>query len=159
MLIMNSKTVRLGLYEPDIPQNTGTLLRLAACLGVPVDVVEPCGFVWGGKHMRRAGMDYLEHASVTRHVNWDTFQQAQNGGRIVLLTTKAAVPYASFSFREGDVLLLGSESAGVPPHVHEQVDSRVIIPMRPDQRSLNLATAAAMVLGEALRQLDAFPEG
>jgi len=151
--------VRLGLYEPDIPQNTGTLLRLAVCLGVPVDVIEPCGFVWGGKHMRRAGMDYLDHVDLSRHVNWQAFQGSVAGGRTVLLTTKTTNSYVDFAFKRDDILLLGSESAGVPSHVHDQVDARITIPMRPDQRSLNLATAAAMVLGEALRQLDAFPKG
>lgn len=156
---MNNETLRLGLYQPDIPQNTGTLLRLAVCLDVAVDIIEPCGFVWGGKHMRRAGMDYLDHVDLIRHVNWQAFRRANAAGRTVLLTTKAASSYVDFAFQAGDTLLLGSESAGVPSDVHEQVDARVTIPMRPDQRSLNLATAAAMVLGEALRQLDAFPKG
>ncbi len=159
MAVMIHNSVRLGLYEPDIPQNTGTLLRLAACLGIAVDIVEPCGFVWGGKHMRRAGMDYLDHVDLTRHMNWQTFRQSTANARTVLLTTKAARPYADYTFDAGDVLLLGSESAGVPNHIHDQVHARLTIPMCPGQRSLNLATAAAMVLGEALRQLDAFPRG
>lgn len=155
----NRNSVRLALFEPDIPQNTGTLLRLAACLNVAVDIVEPCGFVWGGKHMRRAGMDYLDHVELVRHINWQTFEKATSGTRKVLLTTKSSESYTSFEFDFGDVLLLGSESSGVPAHVHEQADARITVPMRTDQRSLNLATAAAMVLGEALRQLDAFPKG
>lgn len=156
MTIINS--VRLALFEPDIPQNTGTLLRLAACLNVGVDIVEPCGFVWGGKHMRRAGMDYLEHVELVRHINWQTFTTATTGARKVLLTTKTSESYTDFNFASGDILLLGSESSGVPAHVHDQADARITVPMRADQRSLNLATAAAMVLGEALRQLDAFPK-
>ncbi len=156
---MHRKTVRLALYEPDIPQNTGTLLRLAACLDVGVDVIEPCGFVWGGKHMRRAGMDYLEHVDLVRHLNWQTFCESAPEMRRVLLTTKSAAPFTDFAFKTGDVLLLGRESAGVPDYVHKQVEARVTVPMRQGQRSLNLATAAAMVLGEALRQLDAFPKG
>lgn len=158
-MIMNNSTARLALFEPDIPQNTGTLLRLAACLGVGVDIIEPCGFVWGGKHMRRAGMDYLDHVDLTRHLNWQSFCEAAPSARRVLLTTKSAVPYTSFNFESGDILLLGRESAGVPDYVHDQVEARVTVPMRSGQRSLNLATAAAMVLGEALRQLDAFPKG
>ena len=156
---MSNNLVRLALFEPDIPQNTGTLLRLAACLGVSVDVVAPCGFVWGGKHMRRAGMDYLEHVDVIHHVNWQSFSDAPTTTRRVLLTTKSAASYTEFAFQAGDTLLLGSESAGVPEHVHNSVEVRVTVPMRVGQRSLNLAIAAAMVLGEALRQLDAFPKG
>ena len=156
---MSKNLIRLALFEPDIPQNTGTLLRLAACLGVSVDVVEPCGFVWGGKHMRRAGMDYLKHVEVTRHVNWQVFSAAQTTTRRVLLTTKSAFPFTEFEFKNGDALLLGSESGGVPDHVHKSVEARVTVPMREGLRSLNLATAAAMVLSEALRQLDAFPRG
>lgn len=156
-MIRNS--TRLALFEPDIPQNTGTLLRLAACLGVGVDVIEPCGFVWGGKHMRRAGMDYLNSVDVTRHMNWQEFSEFTVPGRRILLTTKTNASYTSFTFAPGDVLLLGSESAGVPDHVHDQVEAHITIPMRAGQRSLNLATAAAMVLGESLRQLDAFPKG
>jgi tRNA (cytidine/uridine-2'-O-)-methyltransferase len=156
---MSKNLVRLALFEPDIPQNTGTLLRLAACLDVNVDVVEPCGFVWGGKHMRRAGMDYLEHVEVMRYVNWQTFSAAPTTIRRVLLTTKSAAPFTEFKFLTGDVLLLGSETSGVPEHVHNSVEARLTVPMRKGLRSLNLATAAAMVLGEALRQLDAFPRG
>ena len=156
---MTNTFLRLALFEPDIPQNTGTLLRLAACLGVRVDVIEPCGFVWGGKHMRRAGMDYLDHVDVERHMNWQTFREAPSQRRCVLLTTKAANPYTEFNFLPGDTLLLGSESAGVPDYVHESVEARITVPMRAGQRSLNLATAAAMVLGEALRQTDSFPKG
>lgn len=147
--------MKIALYQPDIPQNTGTILRTAACLGVGVDVIEPCGFVFSDKHLKRAGMDYLDLAQVERHVSWTAFQakrQAEEGRRLVLLTTKGAVPYTDFEFRDNDVLLLGSESTGVPEDVHHAVDSRVLIPMEEGARSLNVAIAGAMVLGEALRQ-------
>jgi len=149
--------LHVALYEPDIPQNTGTVLRMAACLGIPVEVIEPCGFVWGGKHMRRSGMDYLDHVDVTRHLNWAAFQSGLAGQRRVLLSTKAEQPYTVFGFHPGDVLILGRESAGVPDEVHDAVDARVTIPLKPGLRSFNLAIAAAMVAGEALRQLNAFP--
>ncbi len=151
--------LHIALYEPDIPQNTGTVLRTAACLGIPVEVIEPCGFVWGGKHMRRSGMDYVGHADVTRHLNWAVFQASMTGQRRVLLSTRAELVYTAFEFLPGDILILGRESAGVPDDVHEAVDARVTIPLKPGLRSFNLATAAAMVAGEALRQLDAFPGG
>lgn len=147
--------MRLALYEPDIPQNTGTLLRTAACLGIGVDIIEPCGFVFSDKHLKRAGMDYLDLAQIERLASWTVFQdlrQAEQGHRLVLLTTKSAEPYTDFTFRPGDVLLLGSEGSGVPQHVHDQVDARITVPMAPGARSLNIAVAAAMVLGEALRQ-------
>ncbi|MBD3661225.1 MAG: tRNA (cytidine(34)-2'-O)-methyltransferase, partial [Arenibacter algicola] len=148
----------LALHAPDIPQNTGTLLRTAACLGVGVDVIEPCGFVFTDKHLKRSGMDYLDKAAVTRHVDWAAFQglrQGAEGRRLVLLTTQAAVPYWDCAFRASDVLLLGSESAGVPDAVHAAADARVVVPMVDGARSLNVAVAGAMVLGEALRQLGA----
>jgi len=149
--------IHIALYEPDIPQNTGTVLRMAACLGLPVEVIEPCGFVWGGKHMRRSSMDYLEHVEVTRHLNWAAFQKGLAGQRRVLLSTKAEQAYTAFDFHPGDILILGRESAGVPERVHDAVDARVTIPLKPGLRSFNLAIAAAMVVSEALRQLDAFP--
>jgi len=149
--------LHIALYEPDIPQNTGTVLRMAACLGLPVEVIEPCGFVWGGKHMRRSGMDYLDHVDVTRHLNWDTFEGNLPDQRRILLSTKADQVYTEFDFHEGDILILGRESAGVPEDVHDAVDARVTIPLKPGLRSFNLAIAAAMVVSEALRQLNAFP--
>jgi tRNA (cytidine/uridine-2'-O-)-methyltransferase len=147
--------LRLALFEPDIPQNAGALLRLAACLGVAVDVVEPCGFLWSDRHLRRAGMDHLDVVDLTRHASWARFRERQQagGGRLVLLTTKAALPYTEFSFRPGDTLMVGRESAGVPEPVHGAADARLLIPMRPGLRSLNVALAAAMALGEALRQV------
>jgi len=153
--------MRLALYQPDIPQNTGTLIRLAACLGLAVDVIGPCGFVFSDKHFRRAGMDYLKRADFTRHVSWDAFlaarAEAAAAGRLVLLTTKAETPYTGFGFEKEDVLLLGSEGAGVPDAVHRRAWARVLVPMAPGARSLNVAVAAAMVLGEALRQTGGFP--
>jgi tRNA (cytidine/uridine-2'-O-)-methyltransferase len=148
--------MRLALFEPDIPQNTGTLIRLGACLGVPIDIIEPCGFLWNEPKLRRAGMDYLEHAEVVRHASWPAFCAAQAGSRLVLLSTKAAEPYTDFAFQPSDILLLGRESAGVPDSVHAAAAARLIIPMRPGLRSLNVALSAAMVLGEALRQTGGF---
>ena len=149
--------MNLAMFQPDIAQNAATLIRLGACLGVPVDVVEPCGFVFSDKNFRRAGMDYLDQAAVTRHASWSVFLQNRAPGRIVLLTTKSSEPYTAFTFRPDDTLLLGRESAGVPDCVHEAATHRLRIPMRPGLRSLNVALAAAMVLGEALRQTKGFP--
>jgi tRNA (cytidine/uridine-2'-O-)-methyltransferase len=148
--------MRLALFQPDIPQNAGTLIRLGACLGVPVDIIEPCGFVFGDARLRRAGMDYLEKAAVTRHTSWQAFRGALNG-RLVLLTSKSSDPYTGFSFEAGDTLLVGRESAGVPDDVHARADARLRIPLNPGLRSLNVAVAGAMVLGEALRQTRGFP--
>ena len=149
--------MRLALFEPDIPQNTGALIRLGACLGVAIDIIEPCGFLWSESKLKRAGMDYLGLAEVTRHASWQVFQAARAGARLVLLTTKAAEPYTGFAFQPCDILLLGRESAGVPEHVHAAVEARLLIPMRPGLRSLNVALSAAMVLGEGLRQTGGFP--
>ena len=151
-----TSAMKLALYEPDIPQNTGTLLRLAACLAVPVSVIEPCGFVLSDRRLRRAGMDYLANVEMTRHESWDAFL-ASSTGRLVLLTTRATTTYTRFDYQSGDTLLLGRESAGVPDDVHDAVDARILIPMAPGARSLNVAMAGAMVLGEALRQTDGFP--
>jgi len=147
--------MELTLYQPDIPQNTGTILRMAACLGVSVHIVEPCGFVLDDKRMRRAGMDYLQDVDLTRHNSWATYQDSRKG-RQVLLSTKAEVSYVDFRFEPGDSLILGRESAGVPDDVHNAVDARLLIPMAGEARSLNIAVAAAMVLGEALRQTGGF---
>ncbi len=147
----------IALYQPDIPQNTGTILRLGACLGVPVDVIGPCGFHLDDRRLRRAGLDYLAAATLLRHESWDRFR-AQALGRLVLLTTQAATAYTAFEFQRGDILLFGSESSGVPSHVHAAADARVAIPLRLGQRSLNVALAAAMVAGEALRQTGGFED-
>lgn len=150
--------MRIALYQPDIAGNVGTILRLAACMGVGVDLIEPMGFAFGDRAMARAGMDYAGQADVARHADWDAFE-AQLGGRLVLLTTKAAVPLPAARFAPSDVLLFGSEGAGVPDAVHIRADQRILIPLRPGFRSLNVAVSAAMALGEALRQTDGWPEG
>ncbi|MEM7428555.1 MAG: tRNA (cytidine(34)-2'-O)-methyltransferase [Pseudomonadota bacterium] len=147
----------LALYQPDIPQNAGTILRMGACLGVPVHIIEPAGFVWSDRSLKRAGMDYLDHADIARHDSFDAFLQACAGRRMVLLTTRSDVPYTEFAFRDGDILLLGRESAGVPDKVHRIADGCVRIPMQAGVRSLNVAVSAALVLGEALRQSGGFP--
>lgn len=149
--------VSLALYQPDIPQNTGAALRLAACLGVEAHLIEPAGFDTGDRNLRRAGLDYVAHVTLVRHLSWDDFVAARLPRRIVLLTTKASLPYTAFAFAPDDILLLGRESAGVPEAVHAAADGRVTIPMMPGMRSLNVVTAAAMVLGEALRQTGGFP--
>ncbi len=148
--------IRLALYEPDIPQNTGAILRLGACLGVAVDIIEPCGFVLDDRKLRRAGMDYLERADMSRHVSWQAFLDA-HAGRLVLLTTRGGDRLAEFRFRSGDTIVLGRESAGVPDAVHAAADARLAIPMMDGARSLNVALAAALALGEALRQTGQFP--
>ncbi|MGJ8531076.1 MAG: tRNA (cytidine(34)-2'-O)-methyltransferase [Alphaproteobacteria bacterium] len=145
----------LALYQPDIPQNTATLLRTGACLNVPVHIILPAGFVLSDRNFRRAGMDYLEKAALVQHADWAAFQAfcRDEKRRIVLLSTKAAEVYTDFRFQENDVLMLGRESAGVPDQVHEAADARILIPMHGDARSLNVAISGAMVLGEALRQV------
>lgn len=150
--------MRLALYEPDIPQNAGSLMRLGACLGVGIDIIEPCGFLLSDRNFRRAGMDYLKSADIRRHESWTRFHADLRGtGRLVLLTTRGDMPYSSFSFAPGDTLMVGRESAGVPPDVHAAADARLVIPLLAGLRSLNVAQAAAMVLGEALRQTGGFP--
>lgn len=148
--------LRIALYQPDIPGNTGTILRMAACLGLTVDVIEPAGFDLSDRALRRAGMDYAEQATIKRHLNWsefDAWRQTQDR-RLLLATTKASLSYRQFQFRSGDILLFGRESSGVPEKVHERADARLNIPMVEGRRSLNLAVSAAMVAGEAIRQLE-----
>jgi tRNA (cytidine/uridine-2'-O-)-methyltransferase len=149
--------MRLALFEPDIPQNTGAILRLAACLGVGVDIIEPCGFVFTDARLKRAGMDYLDATSITRHSSWTAFTESRDAGRLVLLTTKANLAYTDFVFEPADILIVGRESAGAPRIVHDAADARIKVPMADGMRSLNVALASAMVLGEALRQTGAFP--
>lgn len=151
--------LRIALYQPDIPGNTGTILRLAACLGLGADIIEPAGFDISDRNLKRAGMDYLNAVSLVRHVNWERFEawRATTGRRLVLASTKAAVPYVDFAFRPDDILLFGRESAGVPDLVHDTAEARVIIPMVRGQRSINVAMSAAMIAGEALRQTG-FPQ-
>ncbi|ESY64199.1 tRNA (cytidine(34)-2'-O)-methyltransferase [Mesorhizobium sp. B283B1A] len=151
---MNNR-LRIALYQPDIAGNTGTILRFAACLGLGVDIIEPAGFPLSDKALRRAGMDYLEMTALTRHVDWDAFEDWRkvHAKRLVLLSTKATAPYTEFAFAQGDILLFGRESAGVPDPVHQAADARLTIPMQGGARSINVALSVAMVAGEAVRQL------
>jgi tRNA (cytidine/uridine-2'-O-)-methyltransferase len=153
--------VRLAVYQPDIPQNTGTILRLAACLGVPVDVILPAGFDLADKALRRAGLDYLAHVDLTRHESFLSFEATRRAARrrLVLATTRAATVHLDFTFAPADTLLLGRESAGVPDQVHAAADARIRVPMQPGLRSLNVAVTAAIVLAEALRQTGGWPSG
>ncbi len=150
----------LALYQPDIPQNCGTMLRLCACLGVEATIIEPAGFPVSDRHFRRSGMDYLDAVNVSRHVSWRAFEdwRAPTGRRLVLLSTTAALPFTDFAFAPDDILMVGRESAGAPPEVHEAADARILIPIRPGMRSLNVAVCAAMALGEALRQTGLYPQ-
>lgn len=146
--------MRIALFQPDIPQNTGTILRLCACLGVEAHIIEPAGFPVSDRHFRRSGMDYLDQVTIMRHDSWTEFEawRAAAGCRLVLFTTKAALPYLEHRYATDDILLFGRESAGVPDRVVEAADIRVVIPIAPGLRSLNVAMAAAMAIGEALRQ-------
>lgn len=154
--------MRLALYEPDIPHNSGAILRLAACFGVAVDVIEPCGFQLTDRRLRRAGMDYLGLVALVRHDSWAAYERARAArgqpGRLILLTTRGDEALPAFNFRSDDTLLLGSESAGVPAAIHAGADSRLRIPLAPGARSLNVALAAAIALGEAMRQTKSFPQ-
>jgi len=148
--------MHLALFEPDIPQNLGAFIRLAACLGVPLDIIEPCGFPVDDKRIRRAAMDYYDRASLTRHASWAAFRRDRPAGRLVLLTTSGATPLPDAIFQADDTLLLGRESAGVPAEVHAAANLSVRVPLQKGLRSLNVALAAAMVLGEALRQTNGY---
>ncbi|MBO6946463.1 MAG: tRNA (cytidine(34)-2'-O)-methyltransferase [Rhodospirillales bacterium] len=152
---MTDSVVSLALYQPDIPQNAGSLFRTAACFGVPVHVIEPCGFVLSDTKMRRAGMDYMAHVQLSRHRSWDAYQRERQPGRLVLLTTQGDATLPGFKFEQGDALLLGRESAGVPEDVHAQVDARVQLAMQAGLRSMNVAVCGGIALFEALRQLQA----
>ncbi len=156
---MSATSPRLALFQPDIPQNTGTLIRMAACLGFPVDIVEPAAFDVSDRHFRRSGMDYLERAAVTRHDSFAAFDlwRRAEGYRLVLAETDGRTPLPEFSFQPGDIVLVGRESAGVTTEVEAAAEASLHIPMRPGLRSLNVALAAAIVMGEALRQTGAFP--
>ena len=154
--------MRLALFQPDIPQNTGTLLRLGACLDIELDIIEPCGFIFYERTLKRAGMDYLDMVRYRRHHSWEHFLQyraehPEEYGRIVLLTTHASEPYYNFEFRPNDIILMGRESAGVPEEVHQTADARLLIPMNHNARSINVAVSAVMVVGECLRQVNGFP--
>jgi tRNA (cytidine/uridine-2'-O-)-methyltransferase len=158
------KFMRIAVYQPDIPHNLGAMIRLGACLDVPVDVIEPCGFPFGGidkdvKGVRRAGMDYMKMGEIERHISWSSYRAAQRqaGGRLILLTTTAQISYLDIAYAADDTLLVGRESAGAPAEVHSAADIEVRIVMTPPARSLNVVNAAAMVLGEALRQIGPAP--
>jgi tRNA (cytidine/uridine-2'-O-)-methyltransferase len=150
--------LRLALYQPDIPQNAGTMIRLCACLGVAVDIVEPAAFDVSDRHFRRSGMDYLERAAIMRHDGFGAFEDWRRcaGHRLILAETDGATAHLDFAFRPGDIVMVGRESAGVPPEVYAAADAGVHVPMRPGLRSLNVAVAAAVVLGEGLRQVGGF---
>ena len=152
-----SAAMRIALHQPDIAGNTGTILRLAACLGAGVDIIEPCGFAFSDRGLRRSGMDYAAGADIVRHADWDAFLAARRG-RIILFSTKADLTLSNARFAADDILLFGSEGAGVPPDVHEAADLRVRIAMRPGFRSLNVAVSAGIALAEALRQCGGWPE-
>ena len=149
--------MRIALFEPEIAGNVGAVLRLGACLGAAVDLIEPMGFAWDDRRVRRTAMDYIDHVAVARHAGFDAFRATVGARRLVLFTTKGTVSAYDFGFLADDVLLFGKESAGVPPAVADACDARVRIPMRPEVRSMNLATAAALALGEALRQTSTLP--
>jgi tRNA (cytidine/uridine-2'-O-)-methyltransferase len=150
--------VRIALYEPDIPQNTGSILRLAACLGVEAHIVEPAGFPTSDRAFRRAGMDYLDRVALVRHPAWPAFEawRRTQGLRLILFTTAGDLCYLDHAFRPGDILMFGRESSGVPEAVHEAADARLRLPMRQGLRSINVAMTAAMALGEAMRQTNAY---
>ena len=152
--------MQIALYQPDIPQNVGSILRLTACMGVACHIIEPCGFVLDDKRMKRVAMDYAAQAEMQRHTSWDSFLAAMraNRSRILLFSTKARTHYCDFAYTSQDILLFGRESAGVPPDVAQAVDERLLIPMMPGTRSLNISLAAAMALGEGLRQVRACPK-
>ena len=155
--------MRIALFQPDIPQNTGTLLRLGACLDVEIDIIEPCGFIFSKTALKRSGMDYLDMVTYRKHSSWVDFLEYRKNnpeeyGRIVLLTTKSSKSYVDFEFLPNDIILMGRESAGVPQEVHDIVDDRLIIPMNEKARSINVAVSAVMVVGEALRQTNLFPK-
>lgn len=150
--------MRVALYQPDIPQNTGTILRMAACLNVTVEVIGPAGFDMSDRALRRAGLDYLDQVQIERHVSFAAFDNSrrERSARLLLLTTTGASPYTDFRYADDDILLAGRESTGVPPEVHDAADARLKVPMSTGLRSLNVAVALAMVLGEALRQTGQF---
>ena len=151
--------MRIALYQPDIPQNTGNIFRLAACLGISVDVIDPAGFFFDDKRLQRSLMDYMDHLDFKRHVDWKTFYQwcVAHNYRLILLTTKAIKKYYEFKFKNNDILLFGRESAGVPEDIHKSVDERLTIPMVNGLRSINVSSSVALVTGEACKQLGLFP--
>ena len=159
--MVGSLRMRVALFQPGIPQNVGAAIRLAACFGVGLDVIEPCSFPLDDKSLKRAALDYGPLAHMKRHDSWQTFLAAPERveGRLLLFTTRGATPFHEFSFQAGDTLLFGNESRGAPDEVHAAAQGRLVIPVRAETRSMNLATTAAMALGEALRQTGGFPQG
>lgn len=145
--------INLALYQPEIPQNTGAAMRLTACLGLTLDIIEPTGFAWDEAKIRRSAMDYIDYVTLKKHQNWETFRAFYPKQRVLLLTTKSDQSYLDFTFQPGDILLAGQESAGVPEHIHRSCDARLTIPMASGPRSMNVINACAMVVGEALRQV------
>ena len=150
--------MRIALYEPDIPQNTGNIFRLGACLGINIDIIEPTGYVFDDKRFKRSSMDYIDHINYKRHLDWETFSNwsKKNNFRLILLTTKSDKIYYNYNFNNNDILIFGRESAGVPKKVHNIVDKKITIPMVKDLRSINVSSAVALVIGEACRQLNLF---
>lgn len=149
--------MRIALFEPEIAQNVGAVLRLGACMGAAVDLIEPMGFVWEDRRVRRTAMDYIDHVEIARHAGFDAFRATVGARRLILFTTKSTSSAYDFRFMPDDILLFGKESAGVPPAIHEACDARLRIPIRPQVRSMNLATSTAIALGEALRQTGTLP--
>ena len=149
--------IEIALFQPDIAPNAATIIRMAACLGLEVTIIEPAGFAWTDSSFKRAGLDYLDRAVVRRSPSWQAFRRETEKRRLVLLSTKAALPYSQFEFTRTDIILMGQESVGVPAEVHKAVEARILIPMKPGERSLNVSLACAMVTGEALRQTAGFP--
>ena len=150
--------MRIALFQPDIPQNTGTIIRMATCFGHSVDIIEPCGFILDDKGLKRAGMDYLKEATISRYFSWEDFLQKHLPGRLILCTTKGSRLYTDFTYHKDDIIIMGRESCGVPDEVHQKADERIRIPMRPDKRSLNVALSCAIITGEAMRQTGLFYE-
>ena len=149
--------IEIALYQPDIAPNAASIMRMAACFGLRVRIIEPAGFTWTDSTLRRAGMDYLDRVELIRDSSWQTFREQTAGRRLVLLSTKSTLPYTDFAFAGDDIIMMGRESAGVPGHVHAAADAGLLIPMREGLRSINVAMACAMATGEALRQLRMFP--
>lgn len=145
--------MKVAMYEPDIAGNVGTIIRMCACLGLDLDIIEPCGFPFNREKIKKSGLDYIDKVKITRYASFDEFKEINKDYRIILLTTKASVEYTTFQFQDNDILMVGRESAGVPDKVHDSADGRVIIRMQENTRCLNVAISLAMVVGEALRQI------
>ena len=148
--------MRIALFEPDIPQNTGNIFRLGACLGIEVDIIEPTGYVFDDKRFKRSSMDYIDHIKYKRHLDWNIFYEwsKKNNFRLILLTTKSKKKYTEYQFQHNDILLFGRESAGVPQIIHDIVDEQLTIPMKKNLRSINVSSSVALIAGEACRQLE-----